>query len=94
MFAAQNPKTGALPESGPPLSQMGRYASGLFEPFVYSCLHSDTYHMWSMIGVFNAFLYDGDEDFLENLWTNYTFALAYIQVRTHPGLVLSLIPLL
>ncbi|KAG6889445.1 hypothetical protein C0992_005165 [Termitomyces sp. T32_za158] len=34
MFAAINPITGALPESGPPLSQMG----------------SDTYHMWTLIG--------------------------------------------
>ena len=34
MFAAQNAKTGALPESGPPLSQQG----------------SDTYHMWTLIG--------------------------------------------
>ena len=68
MFAAQNPTTGALPESGPPLSQLG----------------SDTYHMWSMIGVYNAFLYDGDVDFLENLWANYTFAMAYMQVRVLP----------
>ena len=36
--------------------------------------------MWSMIGVYNAFLYDGDVDFLENLWANYTFAMAYMQV--------------
>ncbi|KAG5340251.1 hypothetical protein C0989_002353 [Termitomyces sp. Mn162] len=34
MFAAINPITGALPESGPPLNQMG----------------SDTYHMWTLIG--------------------------------------------
>ncbi|KAF9007092.1 Six-hairpin glycosidase-like protein [Cyathus striatus] len=34
MFAAINPKTGALPESGPPLSQTG----------------SDTYHAWTLIG--------------------------------------------
>ncbi|VDB84465.1 unnamed protein product [Peniophora sp. CBMAI 1063] len=65
MFAAQNPTTGALPESGPPLSQLG----------------SDTYHMWSMIGVMNAFLYDGDINFLENLWSNYTFAMAYMQSK-------------
>ncbi|KAF5381217.1 hypothetical protein D9757_007907 [Collybiopsis confluens] len=34
MFAHINPTTGALPESGPPLSQLG----------------SDTYHCWTMIG--------------------------------------------
>jgi hypothetical protein len=34
MFAHINPVTGALPESGPPLSQQG----------------SDTYHAWTLIG--------------------------------------------
>jgi hypothetical protein len=34
MFAHINPITGALPESGPPLSQQG----------------SDTYHAWTLIG--------------------------------------------
>lgn len=34
MFANINPQTGALPESGPPLSQLG----------------SDTYHCWTLIG--------------------------------------------
>lgn len=40
MFAAINPTTGALPESGPPLSQQG----------------SDTYHAWTLIGVCQFFL--------------------------------------
>lgn len=40
MFAAINPVTGALPESGPPLSQQG----------------SDTYHAWTLIGTRQLFI--------------------------------------
>ncbi|PPQ92306.1 LOW QUALITY PROTEIN: hypothetical protein CVT25_008597 [Psilocybe cyanescens] len=56
MFAAINPKTGSLPESGPPLSQQG----------------SDTYHAWSLIGTYNYYLFSGDTAWLENVWANYT----------------------
>ena len=55
MFAAINPRTGALPESGPPLSQ----------------LDSDTYHAWTLIGTYNYYLYSGDEEWLRTVWTNY-----------------------
>lgn len=55
MFAAINPVTGALPESGPPLSQLG----------------SDTYHAWTLIGTHNYYLYSGDIDWLQTIWTNY-----------------------
>lgn len=55
MFAAINPITGALPESGPPLSQHG----------------SDTYHAWTLIGAHNYFYYTGDTEWLETVWTNY-----------------------
>ncbi|KAH8112125.1 Six-hairpin glycosidase [Phellopilus nigrolimitatus] len=50
MFAAINPTTGALPESGPPLSQLG----------------SDTYHAWTLVGTHNYYLYTGDIDWLQN----------------------------
>ena len=63
MFAAINPKTGALPESGPPLSQTG----------------SDTYHAWTLIGVYNYYLYTGDIEWLQNLWANYTKAVAFLE---------------
>ncbi|EGN92657.1 glycoside hydrolase family 78 protein [Serpula lacrymans var. lacrymans S7.3] len=65
MFAAQNPTTGALPESGPPLSQQG----------------SDTYLMWTLIGTYNYYLYSGDADWLQTIWTNYTKAVAYVESK-------------
>ncbi|KAF8153876.1 glycoside hydrolase family 78 protein [Crassisporium funariophilum] len=63
MFAAINPKTGALPESGPPLSQQG----------------SDTYHAWTLIGAYNYYLYSGDTPWLQNVWSNYTKAVAFLE---------------
>lgn len=63
MFSAINPKTGALPESGPPLSQLG----------------SDTYHCWTLIGTHNYFLYSGDIEWLETIWPNYTKAVAFLE---------------
>ncbi|KAH8101215.1 Six-hairpin glycosidase [Cristinia sonorae] len=63
MFAAINPRTGALPESGPPLSQ----------------LDSDTYHAWTLIGTHNYVLYTGDVDWLKVVWTNYTRAVAFLE---------------
>ncbi|KAF8914645.1 Six-hairpin glycosidase [Mucidula mucida] len=65
MFAAIDPKTGALPESGPPLSQKG----------------SDTYHAWTLIGTHNYFLYSGDTEWLETVWTNYTLAVAFLEAK-------------
>ena len=55
MFSMIDPLTGALPESGPPLSQTG----------------SDTYHAWTLIGTHNYFFYSGDIDWLESVWSNY-----------------------
>lgn len=63
MFAGQNPETGALPESGPPLSQQG----------------SDTYHAWTLIGTHNYFLYSGDLAWMQNTWINYTKAVQYLE---------------
>ncbi|EJD39434.1 glycoside hydrolase family 78 protein [Auricularia subglabra TFB-10046 SS5] len=62
MFAAMNPVTGALPESGPPLSQ----------------LDSDTYHMWTLVGTRNYFLYSGDSEWLSTVWSNYTKAIQFV----------------
>ena len=62
MLSEINPTTGALPESGPPLSQTG----------------SDTYHMWTLIGTHNYFLFSGDTDWLEDVWANYTKAVGYV----------------
>ncbi|TFK33098.1 Six-hairpin glycosidase [Crucibulum laeve] len=63
MFAAINPSTGALPESGPPLSQQG----------------SDTYHAWTLIGTHNYYLYSGDTVWLKQIWSNYTKAVAFLE---------------
>uniref|UniRef100_A0A0W0EY35 Putative Six-hairpin glycosidase n=1 Tax=Moniliophthora roreri TaxID=221103 RepID=A0A0W0EY35_MONRR len=54
---------GALPESGPPLNQKG----------------SDTYHGWTLIGSYNYYLYTADLPFLQNIWTNYTRAVAFLE---------------
>ncbi|KAI0334220.1 Six-hairpin glycosidase [Cubamyces sp. BRFM 1775] len=63
MFAAIDPLTGALPESGPPLSQLG----------------SDTYHAWTLIGTHNYYLYSGDDAWLQNVWANYTKAVGFLE---------------
>ncbi|EIN05763.1 Six-hairpin glycosidase [Punctularia strigosozonata HHB-11173 SS5] len=65
MFVHINPVTGALPESGPPLSQ----------------LDSDTYHMWTLIGTYNYHLYSGDDAWLSTIWANYTKAVAYVESK-------------
>ncbi|ESK87374.1 glycoside hydrolase family 78 protein [Moniliophthora roreri MCA 2997] len=62
MFSAIE-SDGALPESGPPLSQKG----------------SDTYHGWTLIGSYNYYLYTADLSFLQNIWTNYTRAVAFLE---------------
>ncbi|KAI0826506.1 Six-hairpin glycosidase [Trametes gibbosa] len=63
MFAAIDSRTGALPESGPPLSQLG----------------SDTYHAWTLIGTHNYYLYSGDVAWLQTVWSNYTKAVAFLE---------------
>ena len=62
MYNTQNKTTGAFAESGPPLSQTG----------------SDTYHMWTMIGSYNYYLYTKDTDFLQTNWAGYQNAMSYI----------------
>jgi hypothetical protein len=57
--------TGAFDESGPPLSETG----------------SDTYHMWTMIGTYNYFLYTNDTDFLNTNWAGYQLAMSYILAK-------------
>ena len=59
LFTQMNPSTGALPYAGPPISNS------------FNGVVSDTYHMWTLLGVYNYFLYSGDTDFLANVWTNY-----------------------
>ncbi|KAI5119351.1 hypothetical protein M0805_004028 [Coniferiporia weirii] len=68
MFAAEDPVTGALPESGPPLSQTG----------------SDTYHAWTLIGTHNYYMYTGDTEWLQTVWTNYTKAVQFLENKITP----------
>ncbi|KAJ3739349.1 glycoside hydrolase family 78 protein [Lentinula detonsa] len=63
MFSTQDPATGALQYSGPPINAVG----------------SDTYICWSLIGTHSVYLYTGDLDFVEQVWANYTYALAFLQ---------------
>ncbi|KAK0212653.1 glycoside hydrolase family 78 protein [Desarmillaria ectypa] len=63
MFSTQDPSTGSLQYSGPPINARG----------------SDTYISWSLIGAHSYFLYTGDLDFIRTLWTNYTYALDFLQ---------------
>ncbi|KAJ7743495.1 Six-hairpin glycosidase [Mycena maculata] len=69
MFSNINPVTGALPESGPPLSQLG----------------SDTYHCWTLIGTHNYYLYSGDIEWLQTIWANYTKAVAFLENKVDPA---------
>ncbi|KAE9380306.1 glycoside hydrolase family 78 protein [Stipitochalara longipes BDJ] len=62
MYNYQNPTTGAFPEAGPPLLQLG----------------SDTYHMWTMIGTYNYILYSNDTAFLSENWAKYLLAMNFI----------------
>ncbi|KAF7333480.1 Glycoside hydrolase family 78 protein [Mycena venus] len=63
MFSTQDPVTGALQYSGPPINAHG----------------SDTYIAWSLIGTHNLFLYTGDLAFVELVWANYTKALNFLE---------------
>ncbi|KAF8893771.1 Six-hairpin glycosidase-like protein [Infundibulicybe gibba] len=63
MFSTQDPATGSLQYSGPPINAQG----------------SDTYIGWSLIGAHNYFLYTGDLDLVKQVWTNYTKALAFLE---------------
>ncbi|EKM80757.1 hypothetical protein AGABI1DRAFT_90662 [Agaricus bisporus var. burnettii JB137-S8] len=63
MFSTQDPATGSLQYSGPPINAKG----------------SDTYIAWSLIGTYNVWLYSGDIDFVHDIWSNYTRALAFLE---------------
>ncbi|KAF9462412.1 glycoside hydrolase family 78 protein [Collybia nuda] len=63
MFSTQDPATGSLQYSGPPINAMG----------------SDTYICWSLIGTHNYYLYTGDLDFVRTVWGNFTKALSFME---------------
>ncbi|KAI1826693.1 glycoside hydrolase family 78 protein [Xylaria intraflava] len=65
--------SGILPFSGPPLNSSG----------------SDTYHMWTMIGLYNYVLYSGDIELLSTYWAKYILAMNFVlaQIDSQVGLV-------
>ncbi|MDP9036851.1 MAG: hypothetical protein M3O50_18795 [Myxococcota bacterium] len=74
MFAGQNPTTGELPRSGPPLNTQGGKTT------------SDTYHLWTLIGACNYFLYSGDKPWLDRNWAAHKKALAFSTAKITNGL--------
>ena len=59
--------TGELPYSGPPFSFYG----------------SDTYHLWSLIGTWNYYLYSNDLAWVRTIWTKYKAGLAFALAKTN-----------
>ncbi|KAI4694496.1 hypothetical protein J4E81_006715 [Alternaria sp. BMP 2799] len=62
LFEVQNATNGLLPYAGRP-----------FPPQAISF----TYHLYTLIGVADHFLYTGDMDYLKSLWDKYKFALSF-----------------
>ncbi|KAL5041930.1 hypothetical protein BDW71DRAFT_201002 [Aspergillus fruticulosus] len=60
--------SGLLPKAGPP----------------YLRADSDTYHLWTIIGTYNYFLFTEDYDFLAEVWPNYVKALEYSLAKITP----------
>ncbi|KZP33078.1 glycoside hydrolase family 78 protein [Athelia psychrophila] len=63
MFSTQNPSDGSLASAGPPLLATGSY----------------TYICWTLIGAHNYHLFSGDLDFVQTVWANYTYAVAFLE---------------
>ncbi|KAF2758411.1 bacterial alpha-L-rhamnosidase domain-containing protein [Pseudovirgaria hyperparasitica] len=61
LFDRQNMTTGVMPYAGVPF------------PFMYSA----TYHLHSLIGTAEIYVYDGDLEFVREKWEQWKFALAY-----------------
>ncbi|KAL4760675.1 pectin lyase fold/virulence factor [Aspergillus foveolatus] len=60
--------SGLLPKAGPP----------------YLRADSDTYHLWTIIGTYNYFLFTEDDDFLAGIWPKYVKALDYSLAKITP----------
>ncbi|KAJ9644682.1 hypothetical protein H2199_003645 [Coniosporium tulheliwenetii] len=63
LFALQNASTGQLPYAGRPFSELGIYSA--------------TYHLYTLIGVSDFYLYSGDYDYLTSLWSDWKRAMAF-----------------
>ncbi|TGJ88190.1 glycoside hydrolase family 78 [Xylaria hypoxylon] len=61
--------SGLLPFSGRPVNASG----------------SNTYHMWTMIGLYNYILYSGDVEFLKVYWEKHIFAMGLVLDQIDPS---------
>ncbi len=61
IYQHQNTTTGELPFSGPEFNLTG----------------SDTYHMWTLIGTYNYYLYTADKSWLDSIWSQYQLGVSY-----------------
>ena len=59
--------SGELPYAGPPFNLYG----------------SDTYHLWSLIGTWNYYLYSGDLPWVRSIWTKYRAGIAFALAKTN-----------
>ncbi|KAI1336669.1 alpha-L-rhamnosidase [Xylariaceae sp. FL0016] len=69
----------------------GQKSNGIFPRagLPYLDASSDTYHMWTMIGVYNYVLYTGDTDWLVSQWERYLKAMDYIWAKVLPSGLLN-----
>lgn len=67
LFAGQDPTTGEFPRSGPPLDG--------------GTTRSDTYHLWTLVGAFNYYLYSGDKAWLDKNWAAYKKGVAFTTAK-------------
>ncbi|OJI99083.1 hypothetical protein ASPVEDRAFT_187031 [Aspergillus versicolor CBS 583.65] len=65
--------SGLLPKAGPP----------------YLKADSDTYHLWTIIGTYNYFLFSEDDDFLSDIWPRYVKALDYSISKITPDGIMN-----
>ena len=63
LYSLQNETTGQLPYAGIPFTERG--------------LQSDTYHLYSLIGLADHFLYTGSLDYVEGKWDQFVAGLNY-----------------
>uniref|UniRef100_D8Q5F2 Glycoside hydrolase family 78 protein n=1 Tax=Schizophyllum commune (strain H4-8 / FGSC 9210) TaxID=578458 RepID=D8Q5F2_SCHCM len=64
MFSLQDTTTGGLPYCGPLIS----IGPG----------ESDTYHAWSLVGVYNYWMHSGNNDWLKAKWDQYVLGVSYL----------------
>jgi hypothetical protein len=67
IYAAQDPTTGLFPRSGPPLDGGN--------------ILSDTYHLWTLVGAYNYYLYSGDKAWLDTNWAAHKKAILYATAK-------------